>query len=321
MLSDTITLASLFEKEIIDEFDDKFDWTLSHGFAASSTSKECVPALKRFLDFIESMGKQRQLLTKDKDGDIPLQSAVRSKAHPDIIRLLLTRFPQLTKDMLEKVNAMGENPLMSAFEIRHWGAVMVILELCITHRVLSKQTGVGQLSEGDHFTTLLDEASKRGDVEYFDIFFGVCKKEGANVDISTAISVPNKHGVTAWYHVIQLSRKKLKKVLSVLKKNNIDLNTLYVRSNSKSTMLHEAARKNSKECEKLLKEYGALEKKDSNGLLPDDRRRVFSGHQSLTGKQQQGSAPSQEVEQCVAIADSYPQEEVQSLFFIINLHY
>lgn len=266
------TLVPLLEhNNIIDVCDEKFKWTVSHGFAASSTKERL---LEKFLTSLESMRKQCQLLQRDADGDIPLQSAIRSRASKNFLEHLLTKFPDLTKDMLVSTNFKKRTPLLTAFEMRHWEAVEIILNLCISHKILPELTGVGALdpSRENKYATLLNEASKRGDIEYFNIFFQVCKMQ--NIDIPSAISVPDRDGVTAWHYAVQLDHEKLEKILSLLPKD-VDLNTLYVDAESKSTMLHEAARSNSQQHEIILRKFGAKEVVDTHGFCPKERRRII----------------------------------------------
>ena len=226
----------------------------------------------KFFEYLKNEQLEEQLCTKDNDGDIPLQSAINSGAGADVIRLILTVAPDLTKRMLCSSNKKGETPLQAAFEQREWCAVEVILEFCIKNNVLSHLTGVQPQAEYNN--TLLHRAFKRGYVEYLEILLKVCC--ACNVEILPVLLILNKESrkETAWYHLANRSAVEQKKALSLVKCYDIDVNQLYLDPDTGSTLLHKAYRRNNKETVVLLKQYNANEnQKDHRGLLPRERTR------------------------------------------------
>ena len=252
--------------------DRNFGWTATHGIAGASPSFRINTMLK-FFEYLKNERLEEQLCTKDNEGDIPLQSAINSGAGAEVVRLILTVAPDLTKRMLCSSNNKGDTPLQTAFEQREWCAVEVILEFCIQNNVLSHLTGVKPQAEYNN--TLLHRAFKRGYVEYLGILLEVCRAR--NVEILPVLLVLNKKKETAWYHLANRSAVEQKKALSLVKDYNIDVNQLYLDPDTRSTLLHKAYRRNNKETVVLLKQYNANEDQvDRRGLLPRERTRSLS---------------------------------------------
>ena len=267
--------------------DNNFNWTATHAFAASSEHLG-VAVMKLFFKFLESKeqilllkdedGKPKnQILLKDKDKDIPIQSAIRSKAPKEIIELFLTIAKELnlTDGMLCSRNKKNQTPLLSAFEHSHWVAVDVLLEECVKCNKLPELTGVHPPA-GLKSNTLLHRAFKRGNTKYFDIFLRVCNANGVEGDhLTAAVSIPNKNNETPWYYAIHnLSYETLEKVLKMAINKLLPLSLLYT-DTDQSTMLHEAHRMGSDQRCQLLKNNGAKDTPDRNGLLPIDRSRII----------------------------------------------
>ncbi len=212
------------------------------------------------------------LLAEDKDGDIPLQSAIRSMAPKDIIEHILKQ--KAAKDMLCSCNKKGQVPLNTAFYFRCWDIVEVILDKCIQYNQVPELTGVNAPADLKN-NTLLHISFEKGSTKYFEIFLKVCRSRGIEgKQLLAALSIPNKKNETPWYHAIHsLGKKSFKKVLKSLQDSAIDINSLFTDPDTKSTMLHEAQRMNKHH--HLLKRYGAKEIANANGILPCHRNRLI----------------------------------------------
>ena len=264
-------------KGCIDQRDNNFDWTATHAFAASSEHLG-VAVMKLFFELLKSMGQQKQILLKDKDGDIPVQSAIRRKASKEIIELFLTIAKELNlvNDMLCCRNKKNQTPLLSAFDHSHWVAVDVLLEECVKCNKLPELTGVNAPA-GLKSNTLLHRAFKRDNMKYFDIFLRVCNANDIEGDqLTAAVLIPNKKNETPWYYAIHyLSSDEMFENILKMAKRYLSLSLLYVDTYSKSTMLHEAHRMGSDRRCQLLKDNGTEDTADSNGLFPIHRSRII----------------------------------------------
>ncbi|XP_064383179.1 uncharacterized protein LOC135331846 isoform X2 [Halichondria panicea] len=274
-------------QDCLHQRDQNFNWTATHAFAASSE----YLGFKVMKLLLNSLGDEHQLLMKDKDGDIPIQSAIRSKAPKEIIELFLIIANELnvTNDMLCSRNKKNQTPLLSAFDHSHWVAVDVLLEECVKCNKLPELTGVNAPA-GLKSNTLLHRAFKRGNTKYFDIFLRVCNSNGIEGDqLETAVSIPNKKNETPWYYAIHyLSSDEMFEKILKMAKRYLSLSFLYVAADSKSTMLHEAHRIGSVQRCRLLKENGAEDTADSNGLFPIDRSRIIVQEDNVLNIEQEG---------------------------------
>ena len=256
--------------------DKNFNWTATHAFAASSEYLG-VKVMKLLL---KSLGEEHQLLMKDKDGDIPIQSAIRSKAPKEIIELffIIANELNVTNDMLCSRNRKNQTPLLSAFDHSHWVAVDLLLDVCVKCNKLPELTGVNAPA-GLKSNTLLHRAFKRENTKYFGIFLRVCNANSIEGDqLKTAVSIPNKKNETPWYYAIHyLSSDEMFENILKMAKRYLSLSLLYMLTHnySKSTMLHEAHRMGSNRRCRLLKENGAEDTPDSNRLFPIDRSRII----------------------------------------------
>lgn len=141
---------------------------------------------------------------------------------------------------------------------------------------------VGTLLELRRKSIFLYKAFKRRKIEYFETVIGECTANNTTGNqLIALLSVPNKKKKkeTPWFHAVHsLQIEELEKVLKSIKKLEIItksdiINFLYTDLESKSTMVHEACRNEGPERLRLLENYGAIHKKDANGLLPQDRDR------------------------------------------------
>ena len=268
-----------FVQDNLDKRDQQADWTILHGFAASMDPK-IMKSLLRNLPNIEL------LLEKDKDGDIPLQSAIRTKDSKRNTQLFLEK--QNAHKMLCSRNKKKQTPLCTAFYLRRRYTEEILLDRYIKNRLLPKRTGVypNDYTGTRISNTYLHKAFKRGDVAYLDIFLRVCKNNQIEDDeLMKALLIPNKKNETPWYHAIHyLTVQELKKVLESLKRENIDISSLYTDPDMESTMLHEAYRHQYKEYCELLEDGKVIQKQDKEGRLPSDRNRHIDVIEFQTGQ-------------------------------------
>ena len=215
------------------------------------------------------------ITAKDKEGDTPLHSAIRSGAKPELIKLLMNIIskPNTKRRLLEVVNKKGELPIVNAFNMKEWPVVEVLLEECIKCKALPKLTGMDpNVSESN---TLLFKAMKRGYIDYLEIFLRVCKKCTNSIPIR-AMLVPNK-GYTPWYHFLSLDMEQIELGLKHLEEYGVDINKLLCDPAGRTSLLHEAYRRNNTAvCELLISHGARLNQLDANKLSPRQRRRTLS---------------------------------------------
>ncbi len=184
-----------------------------------------------------------------------------------------------TKNILVAKNNKEEVPLELAFELGHFEAVEVLLELSIGNGVLAHLTGVHALAG----TTLLHKAFQRGHVNFFRILLKVCEK--LNMQILPVLLIPDSRGNTPWHYLMNRNKHhEIESVLSLCQKYNIDTNDLFLDLQRGTRMLHAAVRKNDVQCEKTLRKYGAKNMPDNEGIWPaqrDHRLSNVSTHQHV----------------------------------------
>lgn len=217
------------------------------------------------------------ITAKDKEGDTPLHSAIRSGAKPELIKLLMNTITKLStkRRLLLEPNKKGELPIINAFNLKEWPIVEVLLEECIKCKLQPELTGMDpNISES---STLLFKAMKRGFIRYLEIFLRVCQKCTNYIPVR-AMLVPNKRGgYTPWYHFLSLDVEQITLGLELLKEFGVDINKLLCDPAGRTSLLHEAYRRNNTAVCKLLIEYGAgLNQLDANKLSPQQRRRTIS---------------------------------------------
>lgn len=217
------------------------------------------------------------ITAKDKEGDTPLHSAIRSGAKPELIKLLMNTIskPSTKRRLLLELNKKGELPIINAFNLKEWPVVEVLLEECIKCKLLPELTGMDpNVSESK---TLLFKAMKRGFIRYLEIFLRVCQKCTNSIPVR-AMLVPNKRGgYTPWYHFLCLDVEQIKLGLEHLKEYGVDINKLLCDPAGRTSLLHEAYRRNNTAvCELLINHGARLNQLDANKLSPQQRRRTLS---------------------------------------------
>ena len=252
--------------------DKQFRWTLVHALCSGDLS---VNVCKTILALLKRKGLISQISAKDAEGDTPLSSAIRSRVKPEIIELLLQQVPSYTKRMLETRNDKHETPLDRALDMRQWKIVKTLLKRCIESSLLPELTGISQDTMKSE--TLLHRAFQCGKVKYLRIFLEVCQEcKVKPQQVQRALVMQTEGGCTPWYYLMNHTcMKTMEKTVEILRLFNIDINSLYIDSKTqKSSLLHEAVRRNHKAFVDLLLRSGAnKDLQDARGLKPFDRRR------------------------------------------------
>ncbi|XP_064403622.1 uncharacterized protein LOC135349075 [Halichondria panicea] len=265
-------LQDVFRGCILEQRDSLFGGTILNQLARSYDVFP-IPLIVKILNYLKDEGYAVYLSIMDNDGDIPLHSAIKGMANQSYIKIFADIFPKYTDQCLKAMNNKGNVPLDLAFELGNFEAVEVLLELSVQHRVLEHLTGVDTLSS----TTLLHKAFKRGHLEYFQIVLTVCMK--LNISILPVLLVPDSQGNTPWYYLINRHKyHEIEQVMYLCNKYGIDVNKLYSDPQKKTTMLHEAVRRNDRQCEKILRKWGVTDQPDNKGLWPQQRNHRFSSN-------------------------------------------
>lgn len=265
-------LQIVFRGCILEQRDSLFGGTILSQIARSYQVFP-INLITRILHYLKDEGYDVYLIMMDNDGDIPLHSAIKGMADPAYVLVFASTIPKYTQHSLKAKNNKEYVPLDLAFELGHFQAVQVLLELSIEHEVLAHLTGVHALSG----TTLLHKAFKRGHLEYFQSLLTVCAK--LNTSVLPVLLVPDSKGNTPWYYLISRNKHhEIEQVMYMCQKYEIDVNQVYLDPQRKTTMLHEAIRKNDRQCEKILRKWGAKDKPDNKGLWPSQRNHRLSSN-------------------------------------------
>lgn len=259
--------------------DRRFQYTIIHALLASDNFTLCKDRL-----FLFKNGRARELFpAKDKEGDTPMHSAIRSHVDPRIITAFLEEAelvdPSLKKEVLTSVNNKGEYPLKFAVTLHDWRIVEVLLRESISCGVSCELTGIGH-NRKTRCKTLLRKAMKCGDINYLKVYLKVCKDQLSlsNAEILAGMLIPDQKNRTPWFYFLAMESHKIKEGVDLLEKYNFSLNELYCEVNeageAKVFMLHEATRQEKKDIITLLCDHGvATDKKDGNGLTAKQRSR------------------------------------------------
>ena len=254
--------------------DGHFRYTIVHALMAGDIEEEIV---RQCFNVLRKNSLISLITAKDKEGDTPLHSAIRSGAKPELIKLLMNTISKLStkRRLLLELNKKGELPIINAFNLQMWPIVEVLLEECIKCKLLPELTGMDpNVSESK---TLLFKATKRGYIRYLEIFLRVCRKCTNSVPMR-AMLMPNKRGgYTPWYHFLSLDVEQITLGLEHLEEYGVDINKLLCDPAGRTSLLHEAYRRNNAIVCKLLIDHGArLNQLDANKLSPQQRRRTLS---------------------------------------------
>lgn len=255
--------------------DSRFRYSLVHALMAGDIEESVVI---QCFNVLRKNSLISLITAKDKEGDTPLHSAIRSGTKPELIKLLMNAISGMKtkRRLLIEPNKRGELPIVNAFNLRRWPIVEVLLEECIKCRLLPELTGVGGDVASSKRKTLLLKAMKRGFIRYLKIYLEVCRKCINAVPVK-AMLVPDKTGHTPWYYFLSLDEDLIKEGLGYLKEYEVDINKLLCDHTGRTSLLHEAFRRDTNEVCKLLLEYGANEDQlDAHNLSPPQRKRVLS---------------------------------------------
>ena len=251
-LSNEPNLTLVLPRYMLPYVDKLFGGNIVHQIARSSSSFR-FDTIKKILDYVCIEGHGELIFAKDNDGDIPLHSAIRSKADQSTILLFATACSH-THSILLVQNNKRQTPLELTFALCHWPGVEVLLMLSVQYNVLTFLTGIR--AGVPQSETLLHEAFESGHIDYFQILLDVCKN--LNESLMRALLFPDEKGNTPWYYLMSRNKyDEIEQVLSLLNKYQIDVNLLYTDTQTKSTLLHEASRIDDKQCITLLKKYNA----------------------------------------------------------------
>ena len=261
--------------------DRRFRYTIVHALLASNNFKLCKECLSLFKN-----GRAKELFpAKDKEGDMPIHSAIRSHVDPCIITTFLKATESvdptlnLKKTILTSMNNKGECPLKFACTLHDWSIVEVLLQECIRCDVLSELTGIG-CNQKSSCKTLLRKAMKCGDINYLEIYLKVCRDQLhlSTEKILAGMLIPDQKNRTPWFYFLAIESHKINKAVDLLEKYGISLNKLFCEvdeaGDPKVFMLHEATRQEKEEVITLLCDHGVeTDKKDGNGLTAKQRSR------------------------------------------------
>ena len=253
--------------------DKKFGWTFAHAIAGAGQDIP-IEIVRYYLRYLKRNGLGWLMWAKDKDGDIPFQSALKTgNCLAEYIELYFEEFPELAEKMLCSTNKKNSTPLHVALEEREWEALDVMLYWCVKNQLLSYLTGFQ--SRGAH-NTLLHRAFKQGYIKYLEILLKVCNKCEMEDDVMVQVLlVPNSKKETPWYYLANRSSDDWKEALLLVKnsKFNIRVDDLTLDVEKKPTLLHKAFRRNDRGLVHFLQtEFSADENLVNDGCLsPKDR--------------------------------------------------
>ena len=260
--------------------DSRFRYTVVHALMAGDIEEKEV--IRQCFNILRKISLISLITAKDKEGDTPLHSAIRSGTKPELIKLLMTTIPgvKTKRRLLMERNKHGELPIVSAFNLQRWSIVEVLLEECIHCQVLPELTGIGNDLGSKHSNTLLIKAMKRGFIPYLKIYLDVYKRCTNAIPIQ-AMLVQDKCGRTPWYYFLSRDVNQVEEGLKYLKEHEIDVNKLLCDRNGRTGLLHEAFRRDNKDmCELLVKHGANRNQLDANNLSPPQRKRIISLHDS-----------------------------------------
>ena len=246
---------------------------------------------KQVLTALKQRGYLSLYAAKDRDGDTPLHSVVKTGDVNRLYILLDLLPPKLIRNILEMPNKLGQTPLKVAFDQEEWKTLELLLEYCIKNGLCSNLTGVGENLPASK--TLLHHAMDKGCSQFVETYFDVTTRNGYG---KPGLLVYDENGRTPWFYLMNHKDSKiLGSILDTLKKHNIGVNELITDKFSQSTMLHLAYRKQHQDCIQLLEEAGAdPKKKDMRGLRADQRDHLIESSQKRAREKKRGQLEKSE---------------------------
>ncbi len=256
-------------RDSIDKVDEQFGGTPTHGLARSSTSFP-FEIMKKMI----SKMPPEQLVKTDKDGDLPVHSAIQSGIRVDQnkIGLFVKGNSQQISYILCAKNSKKKTPIELAFETQHRTAVKLLFDLCVQHDVLSNLTGINFNMQSK---TLLHVAFRENKWSWFLVMI-IDACEQVHHDILPAIQVLDEEDYTPFHYLMNCipddpnELDTFRAMLDLLTQNGVDINKIYTDSKER-TMLHEAQRSNNTHAVSLLVEYNHKDVPDKQGIKPSQR--------------------------------------------------
>jgi hypothetical protein len=225
-------------RNVLSQRDIHTRYTVVHALASSKYQKIVLQEEFTFLAQNNLMGK---LLAKDRDGDVPLQSAVYSGADLETIDIILNFNHDARKKMLENRNKYDETALEWCLSQELVDIFKLLLEHSIKCRALEDLTCTRKGNV--QCSTLLHQCIEGRHVRILRTYMEVCMKEEAKISLCPV----DEKGRTPWNYLICYKEEeieKFKEIILILQEHGINLSSLHVNKRSKETMLHMAYRLN-----------------------------------------------------------------------------
>ena len=256
-------------RKVLCQRDIQSRYTILHAICSSKLEIDVIRHQFGELDDLQLMGK---VVARDGDGDMPLQSAVRSRANVDTVELILNYVPGSKAIMLQNKNRASETALELALFLDKRDLFELLLEECINMKLLPELTGIGKATR--HSSTLVHKCVRHRRIDFLRAYLEVCQKCG----VKPALSIPNEKGYTPWLYLLRYQAKDqplVEEIFDVLKQYDVCLSSLYVEDRNRETMLHRAYRNGNQALIDLVLKYDptALEKLDRHKRKPPQRSR------------------------------------------------
>ena len=236
-------------RQLLCQKDTKTNYTIVHAICSSLLKLKIIFSQFQVLDELQLMGK---ITAKDRDGDMPLQSAVLSNADVPTVKFILNYVPGSKMIMLQNRNKANETALERSIFSNSTGVFKFLLKECIECEILTDLTCVG-ITRNLRCSTLVHKCIRHRRIDWFRAFLEVCRECGVKPDLC----VENEKGFTPWQYLLRYSNKELKlveNVFSILTEYGIHMSSLLVNKRNRESLLHAAYRIHNKALIKRLVE-------------------------------------------------------------------
>jgi len=212
-----------------------FGWTPLHAFFAGALDGQAYQK-KHFKKVIYCILSNRELnqmmLKKDKDGYIPLMSALKRNISGKLFKLTYESFPEeMRKEMLSSRNTDKASLLQFAFRKRLWGPVKIMVT-DIFYLYGAVDTKHALIAEA---VSLLDEAVSQGYTSYFNIFLNACEDKLGRENAHELMKNLFQQKTTIWKSLANQTTTVIKRILKHIEDfGGIYINTLYTDSQTKT---------------------------------------------------------------------------------------
>lgn len=234
------------DRNVLKQRDIKSGYTVVHAICSSRLELKVICCLFQELDKKQVMGK---VVARDREGDMPLQSAVHSKANVSTIELILDYVPGTKKIMLENRNQANETALELSLNHENADVFKLLLKQCISCEALTDLICVGKANR--QCSTLLHQLIQDRRIPHLRACLEVCRECGVQVNLC----VVNEKRFTPWQYLLRYNKDELplvKEIFSILDEHKIPINSLLVNNTTRETMLHKAYRTDNEELKALL---------------------------------------------------------------------